>query len=90
MKVSKVEKVLELVNRIHKVDRGFRVFLHADFVDSTLWKDIDLWSALYASLCAKKQKDMQKHKGGNILGLFNNVQKLIGAHKEEDKIETVS
>lgn len=89
MKVSKVEKVLELLNRVHKVDRGFRVFLHTEFVDSMLWKDMDLWMELYANLCSKKSKETKKTKGGNFMGILTNVQKLIGANKEEDKLETV-
>lgn len=92
MKVSKVEKVLELINRIHKVDKGFRVFLFSEFVDSMLWKDIDLWMSLFENLYKKKTKDMKKQKGGNILGIFSisNVQKLVGAGKDDEKIEIVN
>lgn len=90
MKVSKVEKVLELINRIHKIDKGFKVYLHSEFVDSMLWKDIDLWMALFENLCNKKSKDMKKQKNNNIMGLFNNVQKFIGGNKSDDKIEIVS
>ena len=84
-----MEKVLELINRILKIERGQRVFLYSDFTDSMLWKDIDLWAELYTSLCDKKSKDIKKQKSSNILGIFNNVQKLIGTAKEEDKIEIV-
>lgn len=90
MKVQKVEKLLEFINRIYTEEKKTKIFLYSEFVDSTLWKDIDLWMELYNTLCKKKLKDIKKTKGNNFLNLFNNVQKLLGANKDEDKIEIVS
>ena len=89
MKVSKIEKILELINRVHTIQKDVKVFLHTEFTDSLIWKDIDLWTELYRNMCKKKIKDNNRPKGGNILNIFNNVQKMLTNNKDDEKIEIV-
>lgn len=77
-KEYKAEKILELIVRLYKKEKGDQQLMRKDFVGSVFWKDIDLWVKIFGLIHDREEKlaKLEKAKSAKskgIKGFFNSI-----------------
>lgn len=86
LKLGKVEKILEIVNRVQTIKQNKKIFVFSNFENSLLWKDIDLWVNLFSKIVSKKIKNLEKNKKKKK-NLFSMMSNLIKKNQKQQNNE---